>query len=208
MYHLLLGHLVGNAHDVVLGDGGRYIWGLKLAWVRCAWAHRVAAAASLDTNAATWCSEALAGCGERHKRSVSRLDNIACSSLQNFFVRNVVSGEGGGHDGGEMLECPLVASHGNDSWLAEIGSGNVRLAAGDKILNVCPHNLTVAALLGALAAGLRDWGGTALAFPEVAERPGSDGVVVLGPRGVHLVSLIFSSNHERFVETGAFNFLS
>jgi len=35
-----------------------------------------------------------------------------------------------------MLEGPLVASLGDDSCLAEIGSGNVRHAAGDKILSV------------------------------------------------------------------------
>lgn len=139
---------------------------------------------------------------------MSRLDDVAGSSLQNFLIRNIVGGEGRGHFRGQVLKCSSVASLRDDSVLAEVGSGNVNLTARNKVLDILPLNLTVAALLSALAAGLRGDTIAARAFPEVAERLGSDVVVVLGPGSVQLVSPICVSNHERFVKIFADSFLS
>jgi hypothetical protein len=131
---------------------------------------------------------------------VSRLDDVAGSGLQNFLIRNIVGGEGRGHFRGHVLECPSVASLRDDSHVAEVGSGDVNLTARNKVLDILSLNLTVTALLPALAAGSREGTIAARAFPEVAERLGSDVVVVLGPASVQLVSLICVSNHERRVE--------
>lgn len=139
---------------------------------------------------------------------MSRLDDVAGSGLQNFLIRNIVCGEGSRHFRGTVLISPSVASLRDDSGVAVVRSGNVRLTARDKVLDILPLNLTVAALLSALATCLRLGTTAARAFPEVAERLGSDVVIVLGPARVDLVSSICVSNHEGLVEFLADNFLS
>lgn len=152
---LLAGYLVGNADNVVLGHRGGSVRCGELLGSRGAGASRVAAATALDADAATGGGEAVAVSLKVNKRSVEGFNDIASSRAKDILIRNLVGSQGSGHFGGEMLESPDIAGVRYNARRAEIGRGDVHLAAGNQVLRIASLNLAMTASLAAVAASWR-----------------------------------------------------